>query len=236
MMLDAGVTREDVASVRAFSTGATTFDPRLRQEAEAAYGIPILQSYGATEFGGVVAATTLADRQAYGEAKADSVGRPWGTATLRVCDVETGEELPAGQEGRLQIRAPPMAHDWVDTTDLAVIDADGFLWHRGRLDGAIMRGGFKIIPEQVSSTLLSHPAIAAAAVVGIADPRVGEAPAAAYVVRPGMTAPSVAELEAHLRDRLPSTAIPVRFQVVDSLPVTPSLKVDRAAVKAILST
>jgi long-chain acyl-CoA synthetase len=59
--------------------------------------------------------------------------------------------------------------DWIRTTDLAVIDEDGFVFHRGRGDGAIMRGGFKVLPEKIIDVLQRHPSVLDAAVVGLPD-------------------------------------------------------------------
>jgi long-chain acyl-CoA synthetase len=141
--------------------------------------------------------------------------------------------LPAGTEGELEVMAPRMGPDWIKTTDLAMIDADGFLYHRGRSDGAIMRGGFKIVPEMVAAALAEHPAIGAVAVVGVADRRVGEVPVAAYERRPDTQPVSPEELEAHLRRILPATHLPVRYIEVDALPRTPSLKLDIIAVRGL---
>ena len=77
--------------------------------------------------------------------------------------------------------------DWVRTTDLARIDADGFLWILGRADQAIIRGGFKVQPEDVRAALERDPAVAEAAVVGVPDERLGAVPVAAVERRPGAT-------------------------------------------------
>jgi long-chain acyl-CoA synthetase len=235
MILDANIDPEDLRELKYISTGAATLDPSLRREFEARYDIPILQAYGATEFGGVVACVTPADIQKFGRAKSDSVGRSFGGATWRVVDLETGTPLPAGQHGRLEVFQPAMSDIWIPTTDLCFIDEDGFLYHRGRLDGAIMRGGFKIIPEQVTEALSSHPGVAAAAVVGLPDARLGEVPVAVIQPNDGVQTPSATELEKHLRDRLPATMLPKRYMFVAELPRTPSLKVDMAAVRALFA-
>ena len=69
--------------------------------------------------------------------------------------------------------------------------------------------------------------------VGIPDRRLGQVPAAAIELRPGAKATAVADLEAHLREQIPATHIPVAWHVVDALPRTPSMKVDQPAVRAI---
>jgi long-chain acyl-CoA synthetase len=131
----------------------------------------------------------------------------------------------------LEARVPMMSDDWIRTTDLVTIDEDGFVFHLGRNDGAIVRGGFKVLPETVVNVLRSHPSVSDAAVVGIPDARLGEVPVAAVEPQAGAPAPTPAELEAHIRASLPSTYVPARFLIVDTLPRTPSMKVSLAEVK-----
>jgi acyl-coenzyme A synthetase/AMP-(fatty) acid ligase len=77
-----------------------------------------------------------------------------------------------------------------------VIDEDGFLFHRGRADGAIMRGGFKLLPETIERALMLHEAVSAAGVTGVPDHRLGQVPAAAIQLKRGVAQPTIAELEA----------------------------------------
>jgi acyl-CoA synthetase (AMP-forming)/AMP-acid ligase II len=231
MVLDAEVPVEDLASIKYMRAGASHLDPIVHRRFEERYGIVVLLSYGATEFGGVVAAMTPGDRERYGDAKFGSVGRALQGAQFRIIDPETEEVLSPGVQGVLEVQAPRMGRDWIRTTDLAVVDEDGFLFHRGRSDGAIVRGGFKIVPEIIVTAMQSHPAISAAAVVGVPDRRLGEVPAAAYEVRPNVAPPSRQELEAHLRSLIPATHIPVVYRAVASLPRTPSLKLDISATR-----
>lgn len=231
MIVDADLPVEDLASLKFFSTGAAPLDPTVQRRFEEKYGIPILLSYGATEFGGPVVAMTPQLRAEWGDAKFGSVGRAMAGVHLRVLDPITDEVLPPGQEGILELVSPRMGPDWIRTSDLVVIDADGFLFHRGRADGAIMRGGFKVLPETIERALLLHPAISAVGVVGVADPRLSQVPAAALELKPGMAAPRTKELEAHLRLHVPSTHVPVHWRVVETLPKNPSFKIDRPGLR-----
>jgi acyl-coenzyme A synthetase/AMP-(fatty) acid ligase len=231
MILDADLPAEDLASLKVFSTGAAPLDPTVQRRFEEKYGIPILLSYGATEFGGPVASMTPQLRTEWGEAKFGSVGRAMPGVQLRVRDPETDAILGPGEEGILEIVSPRMGPEWIRTSDIAVIDQDGFLFHRGRADGAIMRGGFKVLPETIERALLLHPAVSAAGVVGVADRRVSQTPGAVVELKPGVAAPQVAELEAHLRLHLPSTHIPAHWRFVEALPKNPSFKIDRPALK-----
>jgi long-chain acyl-CoA synthetase len=227
MVLDADIPKADLASIRALGTGAAPLDPTVQRAFETRYGIPILLSYGATEFVGPVAAMTAALHAEWGEQKFGSVGRALPGSQLRVVDPQTGAILPAGREGLLEVISPRVGPHWIRTSDIAMIDGDGFLFHRGRADGAIMRGGFKLLPETIERALLLHPAVSAAAVIGIADRRLGQVPAAAVQLKPAVAPPSAIDLEAHLRRHVPATHIPVKWRIVDELPRTPSFKVDR---------
>ena len=126
----------------------------------------------------------------FGESKRDSVGRPLPDTHVRVVDPDTGAELPAGEHGLLEAKVAPISPDWIRTTDIASIDTDGFVTLHGRADGAINRGGFKILPEIVRRVLISHPAVRDACVVGVPDRRLGQVPFAAIETIPGMPVPS----------------------------------------------
>jgi acyl-coenzyme A synthetase/AMP-(fatty) acid ligase len=233
MVLDAAVPPEELQGVRSIATGAAPLDLNVHRAFEARYQIPILLSYGATEFGGPVASMTPELHAEWGDKKLGSTGRPIAGAQLRVVDPETGAPLSPGEEGILEVIAPRIGPNWIRTSDLAVVDADGFLFHRGRADGAIIRGGFKLLPEVIERALLLHPAVSCAAVVGLPDPRLGQVPAAAVQFRPGTPSPSQEELELHLREHVYATHIPVAWRIVNTLPRTPSLKVDNAAVRGL---
>src|SRR5262249_2162545 len=143
------------------------------------YGVPVLTSYAATEFGGGVAGWNLKDYQQYASDKRGSVGRAHAGCELRVVDESTGESLPNGDVGLLEVRADQIdGTQWIRTTDLARLDDDGFLWIVGRADQTILRGGFKVQPETVRVALLRHPAVVDAVVFGVDDDRLGQVPVA----------------------------------------------------------
>lgn len=231
MVLHSELRREDLAGIRVVTSGTA---PLSADDADAfaeKFGIPVLTSYAATEFGGGVAGWTLPDHERYWTAKRGSVGRASGGARLRVVG-EQGAVLGPGETGILEVipgQLGPGA-DWIRTTDLARIDADGFLWILGRADQAIIRGGFKIMPDDVRSALESHPAVCGAAVVGRPDPRLGETPVALVELREHATT-SAGELTGYLRTRLARYEIPTELVLVDTIPRTPSGKPDLRAVR-----
>ncbi|MDE2621394.1 MAG: long-chain fatty acid--CoA ligase, partial [Sphingomonadales bacterium] len=150
MILDAGVPKEALASLTAFRTSTAPLDPALADQFYEHFGIPVLQNYGATEFGGV-AGWTLGDFRKSGKKRRGSVGKMLPNVEGRVVDQDTGEPLPYGEVGLLELRAKHLGDgvNWLRTTDLARMDEEQFLWIVGRADNAINRGGLKIAPDDV---------------------------------------------------------------------------------------
>jgi acyl-coenzyme A synthetase/AMP-(fatty) acid ligase len=232
MLLDADIPKEDLASLEYLPGGSGPLESELREAFEQRYGIPLLWAYGATEFAGSVCAWTPELYLQYGTAKRDSVGRPLPGVDVRIVD-ESGAEMRPGETGLLEARVGVIGPGWIRTTDLASVDPDGFVTLHGRADGAINRGGFKILPETVRKVLVAHPAVRDACVVGVPDPRVGHVPFAAAEVQHGMPTPSEAELKKWVRESLPSHHIPVAICIVDALPRNAALKVRPGEVAAL---
>ena len=235
MLVDADVAPEDLASISYFYGGSAPMPVELQRKLRDRYGIAVIWAYGATEFCGTIASWSLDLYRQFGEAKMGSMGRPLPGVQVRIVDQVTGEPLPHDEVGFLEAIVPEVGKDWIRTSDLASIDADGFIFHRGRGDGAIMRGGFKILPETIAAALAKHPAVLDSGVVGLADSRLGQVPVAAVQLRSGASAVSPQALRDFLRDELPATYIPSEIRIVPSLPRTASMKVDLGAVRALFS-
>jgi long-chain acyl-CoA synthetase len=233
MLLDADVPKEDLASLEFLISASGPLDPETRDEFEKHYHIPVRLAYGATEFAGSLCAWTSDLIDEFGQSKRNSVGRPLPDTRLRIVDPNSGAELPAGEQGLLEAKVEPISPDWIRTTDIASVDTDGFVTLHGRADGAINRGGFKILPETVRRVLISHASVRDACVVGVPDKRLGQVPFAAIEVTPGMPIPSKDELKDLVRQALPVYNVPVAFAVVDDLPRNPALKVSLPAVAAL---
>jgi acyl-coenzyme A synthetase/AMP-(fatty) acid ligase len=232
MILDADIPKEDLSSLVALRTGAAPLDPAIEDAFWDRYGIAVLQNYGATEFGDVCG-WTLREYRDLRLSKRGSVGRMQSRVEGRIVEPQTGEALPPAAEGILEIRAPHIGdgRNWVRTTDRAKIDADGFLWITGRADNAIIRGGFKVHPDDVVKVLEQHPAVREACVIGLDDRRLGQVPVAALVGRTGQATPPDEELRQFLRARLLPYQIPVQFKFIPEMPRTPSLKPSQPAVR-----
>jgi long-chain acyl-CoA synthetase len=229
MVLDAEVPREDLSSLLIVRSGTAPLDPALQAEFEETYGVPILIDYGATEFGGV-AAWSLEDHKRFAKAKRGSVGRALAGIELRVVDQDTREEIGDGRMGLLELRVDHKGGGWISTNDISSLDADGFLYIHGRADDAIVRGGFKILPDEVAGVLRRHPDVQDAAVVGVPDARLGQAPVAVIETKPDRPPPNEAAMKAFAREHLTPYQTPVAFKFIDQLPRSASGKVVRAAV------
>tara|TARA_R110000824_G_scaffold37553_4_gene115505 strand:+ start:29902 stop:31401 length:1500 start_codon:yes stop_codon:yes gene_type:complete len=235
MLLDADVDPEDLASLRALISGTAPLPADLVDAFLDKYGIPICGNYGATEFAGAIAGWTIDDFRSLWKQKRGAVGRVHGDIEARVVDSDSGAILSAGEEGLLELKGKQLNNDmqWLRTTDRAVLDADRFLYIKGRADNAIIRGGFKVHPDDVVRVLNDHPAVREAAVVGVPDQRLGAVPAAAVILKEGTTAPPIDELKAWLKERLIAYQVPVHFRYVADFPRTPSMKPSAPGLQAL---
>jgi long-chain acyl-CoA synthetase len=231
MIIEANLPVEDLKSLHYVGTGAAPLDPNLQRTFEQRYGVPILLTYGATEFGGPVSQNSYELRKQWGDAKFNSVGKGFAGAELRIVDPDTGAVLPPETDGVVEVMAPRMGPQWIRTSDQGMIDGDGFLFIKGRADGAINRGGFKMLPDDIERALQLHPAVAAAGVIAVPDPRLGQVPGAAIECDKREPQPSAEELAAHVRQHLAATHVPSVWRFVDQLPYTNMMKVDRRALK-----
>jgi acyl-CoA synthetase (AMP-forming)/AMP-acid ligase II len=234
-LLDENIPKDDLASFAAIGVGAAALDAELQEQFEQRYGIPLLAGYGATEFCGVVANWTPDLHRQFNKIKRGSVGRPRPDVSLRVVG-PAGSELPLGSVGVLEACVQRVSPEWIRTTDLASLDEDGFLYLHGRADSAINRGGFKVLPEEVARVLRQHTKVADAAVLGIADARLGQVPVAAVEPREGTDPPTEQELEAYARSKLIAYQVPVRFLVLDELPRNASMKVSLPELRKLLES
>jgi long-chain acyl-CoA synthetase len=236
MVLNADCPARDLESLVSVWSGSAPVDATVEQTFTARYGLPVLGNYGATEYCGAVATWSLEDYRGRRAEKSGAVGRIWPhVANGRVRDAASGAVLPPGDTGVLELLVHRVGPKWLKTTDLAHIDADGFLFLHGRSDDAINRGGFKINPEVVAALVRAHPSVNDATVVGLPDPRLGEVPAVALEVHPDRDKPSEAEIIALIRSQLPAYFAPVAVLILDQLPRTPFMKIDRKAVRGLFA-
>jgi len=237
MILDAEVPRKRLASLLALRSGTAPLDPAIVDAFLERYHVPVLGQYGATEFAGSVAGWTMKDFRHSYPAKRGSVGRMQPNIHARIVDADSGEVLPFGTAGILELRGRQLGDPakWVRTTDRASLDTDNFLWIHGRADNAINRGGFKIHPDDIARAIEQHPAVKEAVVVGIADRRLGEIPVAAVTLNSEAGSFGVGDLRAYLAEKLLPYQVPARFRIIATIPRTQSLKPNTPEIKRLFS-
>jgi O-succinylbenzoic acid--CoA ligase len=182
--------------------------PRDLLDWGAEVGLPLLQTYGMTETCSQIATA------------------PGGSDAARPLP---GVELRIGEGGEILVRGPMVSHGalaadgWLHTGDRGRVDAEGSLHVEGRIKDTIVTGGENVAAAEVEEALVSHPAVADAAVVGRPDPEWGEAVTAFVVVENGGAA-SDPDIIAHVRERLAGYKVPRAIVRVEELPRTASGK------------
>jgi acyl-CoA synthetase (AMP-forming)/AMP-acid ligase II len=221
------------------------FPSSLVPEVEELLGVPLIEAYGMTEAAHQIASNPMPPECR----KIGSVGRPVGPA-VAIID-PNGHRLPHGPAGEIVLRGPTVItryerdddatasddHDaafvdgWLRTGDLGAFDDDGYLFISGRLKDVINRGGEKIWPTEIEAVLERHHAIIEAAAFPIPHPVLGEAVAAAVVLRRPASVDSK-DLSAFVAAHLSASKQPQQFVLLDRLPKTSAGKLDRRRLAA----
>jgi cyclohexanecarboxylate-CoA ligase/acyl-CoA synthetase len=237
--------QDDISSMRVWVCAGAPIPATLAEEVATAFpGCRLLPLYGASE---IFAATVcwLSDPP---EMATVSDGRPaLPGVEISIVNLD-GEPVPAGEEGEVCYRGPGAmlgywrdkdrtaavidADGWYHTGDLGRFDAQGLLRLKGRLKDVIIRGGTNISAAEVEEHLLAYPKVRSVAVVAMPDPVMGEK-ACAFVVPAGPQAPTLAELCEFLKNvrRIAVHKLPERLQIVDELPLTPTGKIQKFALR-----
>jgi len=180
-----------------------------------------------------------------------TVGKPLPQCEIKIADQDSGETVPLGQLGEICSRSyavmkgyfnDPAAtrsaidtDGWLHTGDLGSIDAKGYCRVHGRLKDMIIRGGENIYPREIEELLVTHPAVADAAVVGVPDPTWGEIPVAFVRLAAGPQ-PSEDELHTFCRKHLAPYKTPRHWRFVTRFPQTPSGKIQKFVLRSDFST
>jgi acyl-CoA synthetase (AMP-forming)/AMP-acid ligase II len=225
-----------LSTLRCVFSGAAPLSEALSDAASARLGCPVLQGYGLTETSPVTHACPAgADR-----ARPGSIGVPIPSTECKVVDVASGGELPAGQEGEICIRGPQVmkgylnrpeataamidADGWLHTGDVGRADADGYFHVVDRVKELIKYKGCQVAPAELEALLLTHPAVADAAVVPKPDDEAGEVPKAFVVLKGEATSLSIVEWVA--RHVAPHKKVR-EVEVIDQIPKSASGKILR---------
>lgn len=207
----------------------------LIADIETVFDVPFIEAYGMTEAAPQIASNRITPF----ERKPGSVGKAAGPE-IAIVD-EAGHLVPSGTTGEVVIRGANVMHGydgdpaaneaafvdgWLRTGDMGHLDAEAYLFVTGRLKDIINRGGEKISPALVEQVLLDHPAIEQAVVFGVPHPVLGEAIAAAVVLKPRQRA-SAQHIRGFVAKRLAGSKVPQRIMPVSELPVDANGKLNR---------
>lgn len=231
--------------LRAIGTGGEPCPSAVLDWSDRELGIPINEFYGLTEVNHLVGNC----RQLY-PVKPGSMGRSYPGHHLAILD-DDGRPAPAGQVGQIAARrddptlflhywnqpertAAMFLGDWVLTGDYAKIDEDGYFWYEGRRDDLIKSAGYRIGPAEVEDTLVAHPAVEEAAVVGVPDAERGQAVKAYVRLAAGIepTDSLADELRQHVKANLAVYKYPRLIEFVDRFPLTSTGKISRKDLRA----
>jgi cyclohexanecarboxylate-CoA ligase len=227
-----------VPSLKTFLCAGAPIPGPLVEQARATLGTKIVSAWGMSENGAV----TLIRLDDPDERAFNTDGLPLPGVELKVVEADaSGPALPAGTQGKLYLRACSNfggylkrqhlngtdAEGWFDTGDLARIDEQGYVRITGRSKDVIIRGGENIPVVEIESLLYKHPAVALVAIVAYPDERLGERACAVVVPKPGQTF-DMPTLVAYLKEqKVAIQYIPERLEVRQSMPSTPSGKIQK---------
>ncbi|HLY49992.1 MAG TPA: AMP-binding protein [Solirubrobacteraceae bacterium] len=233
----------DLSCLRYVTSGGAPLAAEVAEQFERRVpSVSIRQGYGLTETAALVSSNPV------GAEKPGSVGLPVPGTETRILD-EEGAEVSRGEVGEICVRSPgvmvgywrsseataeALQQGWLRTGDLGYQDEDGYLFIVDRKKDLIIRGGFNVYPRDVEDALLEHPAIEAVGVVGRPDQIHGEEVVAFVAARPG-TEPTAAELVEWARGRIGGYRYPREIHLVGAIPLTAVGKVDRKALRALVS-
>jgi acyl-CoA synthetase (AMP-forming)/AMP-acid ligase II len=234
------VAGRDFSSIRKLFSGAAPLGADVSEQCTRRIGCVLQQGYGMTEASPATHITTYDPAMR----KHGTIGRPVADTEVRVVDPETGVDVTPGEDGEIWARGPQVMlgylnrpaetratvddDGWLHTGDIGHADEDGDFFVVDRLKELIKYKGMQVAPAQLEDVLLSHPAIADAAVVPFPDAEAGEIPRA-FVVRKG--AATAEEIMAFVAERVAPFKRVRRVDFVDAIPKSASGKILRRLLK-----
>ncbi len=229
------VSQYDLSALETIVCGAAPLDAELSEACARRLACQVKQAYGLTECSPVTHWTPE------GQNKPGSIGPVVRNTQARVVDLTTGESLGRGRPGELCVRGPQVMRGylhrpdatagmidgdgWLHTGDVAYADEDGYCYVVDRVKELIKYKGYQVAPAELEAVLVSHPAVADAAVIGSPDDEAGEVPKA-YLVLSDQDAP-VEDILAFLAERLAPYKKIRRWEIVSQIPKSASGKILR---------
>lgn len=233
----------DWTKLRYINTGGAPLAPELQERFTQITGVPVMQGYGLTESSPTTHVNPLQ------RIKVGSIGIPLANTEDKIVNPSTGAELPSPEVGELWLRGPQvmkgyyqdpestaqtLIDGWLRTGDLAMKDEDGYVSIVDRLKELIKTKGYQVAPAEIEHTLVGHPDIEDAAVVGEPHPAFGEVPVAFVVLRPHAAITPEAIID-YAADGIAKYKRLARVVITDAIPRGPSGKILRRVLKERLS-
>ena len=229
----------DLSSLELVFSGAAPLGAELGDEASKRIGCEITQGYGMTELSPVSHATPP------GQGKPGTVGVTISNTECRIVNAD-GEDQGVGGEGELWVRGPQVmkgyfgnssatdatidGEGWLHTGDVGIFDEDGHLRIVDRVKELIKYKGFQVPPAELEALLITHPAVADVAVIGVPDDEAGELPKAFVVLKPGAEA-SAEDLQGFVKEKVASYKQVRQVAFVDEIPKSASGKILRRMLR-----
>ena len=229
----------DVSSVKVGELGASTIPVELAKAIVEKMCPKLMSGYGMTEASSTISGTRFGDDL---ELVATTVGKAFPETELKIADPETGETLPAGEQGEFLTRgfhimkgyykdpeATAKAIDkdgWLHTGDLGVMLENGYFKFVGRLKEMFISGGFNVYPPEIENFLFSHPKIKQVYVIGVPDKVMGEVGMAFVELNDEVTC-TKEELIDYCKGKIANFKVPKYFEFTKEFPMTASGKVQK---------
>jgi long-chain acyl-CoA synthetase len=249
MLMVPGIGDADFSSLRVLVYGASPISEEVLAKSVTTFGCKFWQAYGLTETTGAVVNLPPADHDVSGpnRHRLRSCGLPGPGVGLKIVDPDTGEECPQGEVGEIWLSGPQImkgywnmpdetaksinAEGWFRSGDAGYVDADGYVYIHDRVKDMIVSGGENVYPAEVENVLMSHPAIADCAVIGVPHEKWGET-AKAMVVKKADVEVTEQEIIEFARERLAKFKCPTSVDWLEALPRNPSGKVLKKDLRA----
>ncbi|MBI4932721.1 MAG: long-chain-fatty-acid--CoA ligase [Actinobacteria bacterium] len=249
MLMVPGVGDADFTSLKVLVYGASPISEEVLAQSVTTFGCKFWQAYGLTETTGAVVNLSPEDHDVSGanRHRLRSCGLPGPGVGLKIVDPDTGAECPQGEVGEIWLSGQQImkgywnmpeettksinAEGWFRSGDAGYVDADGYVYIHDRVKDMIVSGGENVYPAEVENVLMSHPAIADVAVIGVPHDRWGET-AKAMVVKKAGAEVTEQEIIDYARERLAKFKCPTSVDWLEALPRNPTGKILKKDLRA----
>ncbi len=231
----------DLSSVKQIFSGAAPLGADLAAAAAARVGCEVVQGYGMTELSPVSHCTPE------GQFRPGTSGVTISNTEIRIVDPESGDDLDVGGRGELLVRGPQVmkgylnnaeataetldADGWLHTGDVVIVDEEDHVSIVDRIKELIKYKAFQVPPAELEAVLITHPAVADAAVIGVPDEEAGELPKAFITLAPGAGPLTLEDLQAHVAEHLATYKQVRALEVLEAIPKSASGKILRRELR-----